>query len=213
MLTLTGLPTLFPKLVEARTYAERMFRVLFLDKLSPDAVRQAVLCPIENHPLQLTEQSIDEIIRLSGGYPYFIQFICREVYDLFIQRMNIGEPPLVPTEEIVRKLDSDFFSGRWARATDRQRELLAVISRLDSCETEFSVQEVVSLSKDISEKPFGNSHVNQMLLALSESGLVYKNRHGKYSFAVPLLGQFIKRQTVNGFRALSLLNELPPSDI
>ena len=29
MLVLTGLPTLFPKLVEARTFSERMFRVLF----------------------------------------------------------------------------------------------------------------------------------------------------------------------------------------
>jgi hypothetical protein len=26
------------------------------------------------------------------------------------------------------------------------------------------------------------------------SGLVYKNRHGKYSFAVPLMGPFILRQ-------------------
>jgi len=30
---------------------------------------------------------------------------------------------------------------------------------------------------------------------LAEAGLVYKNRHGKYSLAVPLLGQFIQRQT------------------
>jgi hypothetical protein len=34
-----------------------------------------------------------------------------------------------------------------------------------------------------------------MLSSLSEAGLVYKNRHGKYSLAVPLLGQFIIRQT------------------
>jgi hypothetical protein len=30
--------------------------------------------------------------------------------------------------------------------------------------------------------------------ALSEVGLVDKNRHGRYSFAVPLLGRFILRQ-------------------
>ena len=33
MLVLSGLPTLFPKLVDARTFAERMFRVVFLDRL------------------------------------------------------------------------------------------------------------------------------------------------------------------------------------
>jgi len=62
------------------------------------------------------------------------------------------------------------------------------------CETEFSVQEIVQESREALEKPFSNSHVNQMLATLGERGLIYKNRHGKYSFAVPLLGQFIRRQ-------------------
>ena len=43
-------------------------------------------------------------------------------------------------------------------------------------------------------KPFSSSHVSQMLATLCDMGLVYKNRHGKYSFAVPLLGRFIMRQ-------------------
>jgi hypothetical protein len=30
--------------------------------------------------------------------------------------------------------------------------------------------------------------------ALGEAGLIYKNRHGKYSFAAPLFGQFVLRQ-------------------
>jgi hypothetical protein len=36
-----------------------------------------------------------------------------------------------------------------------------------------------------------------MLSTLSEAGLVYRNRWGKYSLAVPLLDQFIKRQLAN----------------
>jgi hypothetical protein len=39
------------------------------------------------------------------------------------------------------------------------------------------------------------THVSQMLSTLADVGLVYKNRHGKYSLAVPLLAQFIQRQT------------------
>lgn len=198
MLALTGLPTLFPKLVEARTYAERMFRVVFLDRLDDEAVRQAIQVPLKECEIKLSPTSIDQIISMSGGYPYFIQFICREVYDLFIQKMDNGEKPSVPTEAIIRKLDTDFFVGRWARATDRQRELLGVISDLPNCNAEFSVQEVATHSKSLLEKPFSSSHVNQMLASLTESGLVYKNRHGKYSFAVPLLGQFIQRQRIEG---------------
>lgn len=198
MLALTGLPTLFPKLVEARTFSERMFRVVFLDKLSDEAVKQAIRVPLQGHEMPLSEASIKQIVSLSGGYPYFIQFICREVYDVFIQKIKVGGKPSVPTDEIVRKLDSDFFAGRWARATDRQRELLAVVARLDDANCEFTVQEVVLLSKNLSKKAFSSSHVNQIFAKLCDTGLIYKNRHGKYSFAVPLLGQFILRQPVNG---------------
>ncbi len=196
MLVLTGLPTLFPKLVEARTYSERMFRVVFLQSLDRQESEEAIRKPVQDTacPVRLSDSSVETIIAMSGGYPYFIQFICREVYDVFIQRIDKGERASVPAAEIEQKLDTDFFSGRWARATDRQRELMIVISRLDSSDSEFTVQEVVQESRRVLDKPFGSSHVSQMLAALASQGLVYKNRHGKYSFAVPLLGRFIRRQ-------------------
>src|SRR5258707_1451866 len=197
MLVLTGLPTLFPKLVEARTFAERMFHVLTLTKLSKPASRDAILIPIKKNkcPVTFNDQSVANIINLSNGYPYFIQFICREVFDNIIQQAPEGDRNVTtPLKGIIRKLDTDFFSGRWNRATDRQRELLTVISKLENCDEEFTVQEIVEKAKSVEQKPFSNSHVNQMLSKLQDNGLVYKNRFGKYSFAVPLLGQFIKRQ-------------------
>jgi hypothetical protein len=191
MLVLVGLPTLFPKLVEARTFAERMFRVVFLDRLSEPESRDAILKPIQDSrcPVKLDERSIAKIVELSGGYPYFIQFTCREAFDAFVQGQNS-----VPIAEITRKLDSDFFAGRWARATDRQRDLLTVIARLEGADGEFTVQEISEQSRKVLKKPFSPSHINQMLAALADAGLIYKNRHGKYSFAVPLLDRFILRQ-------------------
>ncbi len=201
MLAFTGLPTLFPKLIEARTYTERMFRVVSLSVLSDDECKEAITRPVANvdkGSLYFTEDSVETIISHSGGYPYFIQFICREVYDIWMNALGAGtdieQMPSVPMEGIIQKLDADFFAGRWARLTDRQRELLTVVAHIDSNDGEFSVQEVVGKSKDILSNPFSASHVNQMLAALSKNGLIYKNRHGKYSFAVPLMGQFILRQ-------------------
>ena len=196
MLVLTGLPTLFPKLVEARTFSERMFRVVFLQSLDSDESEDAIRRPIADSdcPLHLDDAAVSTIVTMSGGYPYFIQFICREVYDAFIQRIDRGEQASVPVAEIEQKLDTDFFAGRWARATDRQRALLFAIAQLENCDDEFTVQEVVETSKRVLDKPFSSSHVNQMLATLASQGLVYKNRHGRYSFAVPLLGRFVRRQ-------------------
>ncbi len=197
MLALTGLPTLFPKLVEARTFAERMFRVIVLDKLDPEASREAILKPIQhaNCPVVFNDSSVETISVESGGYPYFIQFICREVYDAFIQSMRThGQTMPVPLDAITRKLDTDFFAGRWARATDRQRDLLWTIANVSNADGEFTVQEIVTESRRLLPKPFTNSHVNQMLSTLSAMGLIYKNRWGRYSFAVPLFNRFLMRQ-------------------
>jgi len=196
MLVLTGLPTLSSKLVEARTYSERMFHTLFLKRLDAKDARDAILWPVQDGkcPITFSDLTVASIIEQTAGYPYFIQFFCREVFDVWIAKMQRGEVPTVPTADITRKLDADFFHGRWARATDRQRELLQVVSSLPNADQEFTVQEVVAASNADLKKPFTSSHVSQMLSTLADVGLVYKNRHGKYSLAVPLLGQFIQRQ-------------------
>ena len=200
MLALTGLPTLFPKLVEARTYSERMFRVIFLDPLNKTETTEAVKKPIADNKctVSFADTSIETIWGITRGYPYFVQYVCREAFDIWIQNMGDGQPPAnIPADELIRKLDTDFFAGRWAKATDRQRELLDVISKLDNCDGEFTVQDVVEHPANATNaKAFSSSHINQMLASLSEVGLIYKNRHGKYSLAVPLLSGFIRRQNV-----------------
>ncbi|SOE98048.1 AAA ATPase domain-containing protein [Burkholderia sp. OK233] len=191
MLLLTGLPTLFPKLVEARTFAERMFHVVTLNRLDPEDCREAVNKPIERFPIKFTDFGINKIVEWSGGYPYFIQFICRESYDVVLR----GESPdEARFQAIIAKLDADFFAGRWGRATDRQRDLMDLIASLPNAESEFSVQEIAEISRTSGDKPFSSSHINQMLGSLVTAGLVFKNRHGRYAFAVPLLSHFILRQ-------------------
>ncbi|HXS47222.1 MAG TPA: ATP-binding protein [Solirubrobacterales bacterium] len=195
MLVLAGLPTLFPKLVDARTYAERMFRVMTLTRLTEDESREAIIKPIEvaECPVNLSPRSVEVIIHESAGYPYFIQFICREVYDVFIRQHADEEAKSVPIEAIQHKLDADFFAGRWAKITDRQRELLWVVANLDHPDEEFTILELTERAKLLLPKAFSPSHANQMLAGLAERGMIYKNRLGKYSFAVPLLGRFILR--------------------
>ncbi len=203
MLALVGLPTLFPKLVEVRTFAERMFHVVTLDRLNKKDSRDAIIKPVENTPacpIHLSATSVKLIITESDGYPYFIQFFCREAFDIFLQQHARGEKQGIPVEAITKKLDTDFFAGRWARITDRQRELLVVIAMLENPAGEFAVQEIVEkshLAKAAGTivKAFTPSHVSQMLAALSEIGLVYKNRHGRYSLAIPLFHRFILRQS------------------
>ncbi len=199
MLVLTGLPTLFPKLNEARTYTERMFHVLQLDQLGYEDAHKAVVEPLNmtNSTLRFSEQTVKDIVKMSGGYPYFIQFIGKEVFDAWIGKLTKGEVPSVPLNQILEKLDQDFFSPRWTRATDRQQQFMTVIAQLPNADDEFSVAEIARASKQKLKTGFTPSHATQVLQTLAERGLIYKNRRGAYCFAVPLLAQFIRRQELD----------------
>lgn len=204
LLVFAGLPTLHQRLVNARTYSERMFTTVELQGLSEKEGQDAILKPIQKEgcPVSFNEKSVDLIVRESGGYPYFVQFMCREAFDSFLnQYAQKIVSPSVPLREIVAKLDIDFFSARWNDATDRERDLLSVISNLDNSQTEFTVKEVVEKAGETLINPIGASQVSQMFSKLIDDGMIYRTRHGKYRLGIPLLDRFIKRQNIQSVQA------------
>lgn len=198
LLVLTGLPQLLTRLIQARTYSERLFRVLSLDRLTDNESRDAITRPLSDTRchVKFDSDSVDLIVAQSGGYPYFIQFLCREAYDAFQQQAASESRLSFPLEAITRRLDNDFFAGRWSRASEREKELLSIVAAND-LET-FSLKQLVELSTSSEFKSMGNSQANQLLKKLIEHGLVYKTRRGEYSFAVPLLGSYIRRNFISG---------------
>lgn len=193
LLVLTGLPTLLTKLIEARTYSERLFRVLILDQLEEGESREAVTKPVADakHPVKFSNEMIELIVNNSGGYPYFIQFLCREIYDIVQTLHEAGKPFIIPIDAVLRKLDNDFFAGRWSTATEREQELLTAIALAGL--TEFGVSQISKITEEADMKKMSIAQVSQMFNRLSSMGLIYKNRRGVYSFAVPLLETYIKR--------------------
>lgn len=200
MLLLSGLPTLFPRLVNARTYAERMFTVQTLGELGKDDSSLAIENPLKSNPLKFHPASVQRIIDLSGGYPYFIQFICRECFDHFKLQLESDKTklPVVPVDAILAKLDADFFSGRWLNTSDRQREFLLCVASAVSENDEISSSEMAlsaeKASKEYGFSSFSKSYISQIVPTLIDKGLIYKTRYGKYSFAVPMFKAFILRQ-------------------
>lgn len=199
IIILTGLPTLFPRLNEARTYTERMFEVMSLGRLDEAASRKAIVKPIEieKSPLTFSDEAVSDIVRISGGYPYFIQYICKESFDVWLNAQTQKEIPVVDESQILNKLDRDFFSSRWDRATDRQRDFMIAISQVSTKDGRFTPQSIVEYSnsqKSIVKKGFSSVHASQVLKSLIEKGFAYRDGHGKYLFAVPMMGDFIRRQ-------------------
>ena len=120
-------------------------------------------------------------------------FIVRKLL-ILVQQVNVGvQKPVVQIGDFVRKLDVDFYAARWSRVTDRQRELLVVIAQLPTANDEFTAKEISEKSSELLDNPFAPAYVINSLNKLIGQGLIFKNRRGKYSFAVPLLANYINR--------------------
>ena len=87
LLALTGLPTLFPKLVETRTYSERMFRVVVLEELNEQESEDAIRIPIEKKgcPVKPSDESgqarkrARAVHRAKAGYGLFRWQVCQGI--------------------------------------------------------------------------------------------------------------------------------------
>ena len=196
LLVMTGLPILLPQLNETRTFSERMFDIFRLEQLSDKDSEQAIKKPMELAKSKITfsQEVVNSIVKMSGGYPYFIQYICKETFDSWISQIGSGIASHINEADILEKLDQGFFAARWESATDRQQEFMSVIAKLDTNDGEFTTHQVVEGSKKYLAKGFSASHATQMLGHLFKEGLVYRKKHGKYCFAVPFMSEFIKRQ-------------------
>lgn len=184
-LVLSGFPPLFPNLVKAKTYAERMFSVKSIINLSREASQKAIRLPLKNSRISFTDELIDTIVEETQGYPYFLQF-----YPYYlIQNIPKKKITLKDFKEmhplLLKELDESFFSGRFNRASDGEQKILLKMARL-APEIKFSqLREKAKIDKN---------YLNQILISLIEKGLIFRIGRGKYKFTLPLFEKFLLRK-------------------
>jgi len=195
LLVLSGLPQVFNALIEARTYTERMFHVMQMERLSRYDTAEALLSPMKPlmPPLNCPPDLFEKVVDLSGGYPYLIQFFGKELIDALLKNGGVLNTSQFPSPDVMDRLDAGLFAARWNKTTDKQRRFLKLIANRGSGRPkEFSAIEIASLSSENGE--FDGSQANQILLALCEKGLIYRTRHGRYAFTVPMSEAMILRR-------------------
>ncbi len=195
LLILCGLPQVFDALTETRTYTERMFEVMSLDRISRNDTMIAIEQPLKRlmPPLHASPDLIAKVVDMSGGYPYLIQFLAKELVDQLLNNGGVLAVDAFPSRETLERLDAGLFSARWNRTTDKQREVLRLIAeKCDPAAPDFSAQEIADLSR--SEIEFNGGYISQMLQGLCDRGLLYRRRHGRYAFTIPMSHQMIARR-------------------
>jgi hypothetical protein len=180
-----GLPQLSALMVEAKSYAERLFSYPEIGRLSKSAACQALVDPAGEEGVEYEPGALQRIVELSGCYPAFIQAYGKEAWNM-APRSPIGMADVEAAEPLVMaKLDHEFFHARFEKATPAERRYMAAMA--DIGEGPYRTGEIV--------KHFGgNSGASVHRDSLIKKGLIFSPDFGLVDFTVPNFAPFMRRR-------------------
>ena len=180
-----GLPQLRGRMGKAKSYAERLFEFPEIGALSKTHAELAILVPVVNEGVKITEDALDRIFVETWGYPYFIQEWGKHSWDA-----ADGSPIEVPdvvrgTVTALAALDESFFRVRFDRLTPRERRYLRAMAQLGPGPHRSGDIAEVLRRNVTSLAPTRNSLIHK--------GMIYSPGYGDTAFTVPLFDQFMRR--------------------
>jgi hypothetical protein len=182
----TGLPQLPGLMVEAKSYAERLFSYPQVGPLSEQAAREALLKPAEEEGVEFDPGALAQIVEISGGYPTFIQAYGKEAWNM-APGPTISSDDVEASAPIVQtKLDEEFFHVRFEKATPRERVYMAAMADLGDGPYRSS-----DVAQRMRSRPSTVSPVRDSLI---KKGLIYSPDHGSVDFTVPHFSPFMRRR-------------------
>lgn len=181
-----GLPHLPAVLSASKSYSERLFRYVRIDRLEEDDAQQAILAPVAREDADITSDALTALFSASGGYPYFIQAYGKAAWDAAPSDPITVEDVGVAAPEAEAELAVGFFGSRYERATPAEREYLRAIAALTEGRDEGV--STADIAVFLGRKPSSLSPARDSLI---KKGLVYSAERGLIAFTVPHFGRFL----------------------
>ena len=180
-----GLPTL-PRLAgESKSYAERLFNFPTIGPLEPDDAAWALRDPVEDEGESFEPAAIDEIVRLTRGYPYFVQEWGYQAWNRAKSSPIALDVILGATEETKQRLDTNFFRVRFDRLRPSEKIFLRAMAELG---------DEPYRTGDIADKlGVKVTSLSPRRAKLIQKGMIYSPTHGDLAFTMPLFGDFLRR--------------------
>ena len=181
-----GLPQLASHLVEASSYAERLFNYREVGKLSSEAAAAALTVPAEREGVVYEPDALTYLLDRTGHYPFFIQTYGKYAWQIAptspIDLTAARSADIIAQEQ----LDSGFHRSRWNRATPAERRYLAALADLGD-----GPQPTADVSARLGLTQQQTAVQRQNLIDVK--GLLYSPQRGLIDFTAPLFGDYVRR--------------------
>lgn len=184
-----GLPHLPAVLSASKSYSERLFRYVRIDRLDRDDADFALIAPAEREDAKFSTDALDALFAASGGYPYFVQAYGKAAWDAAPASPITAADVAVSAPEAQAELAVGFFGSRYERATPAEREYLHAMAQLTDGQ-----DEPVGTSRIAEQLARRSSSLSPARDSLLKKGLVFSAQRGEIAFTVPHFGRFLLAQ-------------------
>jgi hypothetical protein len=182
-----GLPHLPAVLSASKSYSERLFRYVRIDRLDRADADQAVVAPVAREDASITDEALDALFDAAGGYPYFIQAYGKAAWDAAPSDPITAEDVGVAAPEAEAELAVGFFGSRYERATPAEREYLRAMAELTKGKTDEGAA-TADIAGHLGRKPSSLSPARDSLI---KKGLIFSAERGRIAFTVPHFGRYL----------------------
>jgi hypothetical protein len=179
-----GLPHLPVALASSKSYAERLFRYVSVDRLPREMADRAWRVPAGSEGVTFEDAALDELYRLTDGYPYFVQAYGKVTWDAAVGTPITVADVLEAAPEAESELAIGFFGARYDRATPAERDYMTAMADLGD-----GFVSTADVARHLTRKPQSLSPARDGLI---KKGLVYSAERGSVAFTVPHFGKFLR---------------------
>jgi hypothetical protein len=181
-----GLPHLPAVLSASKSYSERLFRYLRIDRLDRPAADRALLAPAEREDVEFDTAALDALYAAADGYPYFVQAYGKVTWDVAASSPITAADVAMAAPAAEAELAVGFFGSRYDRATPAEREYMHAMAELGGPAGAAVGTSDVAVS--LGRKPASLSPARDSLI---KKGLVYSAERGQIAFTVPHFGRYL----------------------
>ncbi|GAA3185168.1 ATP-binding protein [Blastococcus jejuensis] len=183
-----GLPHLPAVLSASKSYSERLFRYLRIDRLDREAADRALLAPAAREDVDFEPAALDALYDAADGYPYFVQAYGKVTWDVAASSPITAGDVAMASPVAEAELAVGFFGSRYDRATPAEREYMHAMAELGGPNGAAVATSEVAVS--LGRKPASLSPARDSLI---KKGLVYSAERGQIAFTVPHFGRYLLR--------------------
>ncbi len=181
-----GLPHLPSVLSASKSYSERLFRYVAIDRLDRESADIALLVPARREGADFESAALDALYAAADGYPYFVQAYGKATWDVAASSPVTAHDVSVAGPIAAGELAIGFFGSRYERATPAEREYMRAMALLGD-----EPVPTAQVAEELGRKPASVSPARDNLI---KKGLIYSSERGLIAFTVPHFGRFLRAQ-------------------